>query len=294
MSEHKVIACPVCGQPLHACGKNWRCDSGHSYDEARQGYLNLLLPQHKKSKAPGDPLEMVDARQRLLDSQLYRPISDSLNQWTLEWALEQTMEKATEQAADSSALQIADVGCGEGYYTQRLQQMLEDHLQPHQVYGVDISKDAIKRAARRSKNIDWLVATGGKLPFLPHSLDLIACLFTNLMPEGFRQVLKPAGQVVLLNTGGQHLFELRQLIYDEVKINPLDPRPLMEAHGFHCQGEQVIKYPLTLNSNQQIMDLLTMTPHRWKIRTEALEHLQQLAQLTVTIDVVMHQFTLDD
>ncbi|WP_430462804.1 putative RNA methyltransferase [Thalassolituus sp. LLYu03] len=276
---NKVIACPVCGQLLTASGTNWRCEAGHSYDKARQGYLNLLVAQHKKSKAPGDTMDMVDARQRLLDSHLYRPISDMLNQWVLENAL-----------ASNLPLQIADVGCGEGYYTQRLQEVLADHQLEHSLYGVDISKDAVKRAARRSHDIDWLVASGGKLPFAPHSLDLITCLFTNLMPEGFARVLKPAGQVVLLNTGGSHLLELRELIYDEVKINPLDPRPTMAAHGFVCNGEQNLKYKAKLTSNQQIMDLLMMTPHRWKVRNEVLTRLQQLCELTVTIDIALHQF----
>ncbi|MDK2777559.1 MAG: methyltransferase domain-containing protein [Pseudomonadota bacterium] len=281
---NKVIACPVCGQPLHASGKRWSCENNHSFDEARQGYLNLLLAQHKKSKAPGDTLEMVDARQRLLDSQLYRPVSDMLNQWVLEWALQQEQN-------GQQPLQIADVGCGEGYYTQRLHEVLQDHQREHCLYGVDISKDAVRRAARRSHSIDWLVATGGRLPFVDHSLDLITCLFTNLMPEGFSQVLKPGAQVVLLNTGGHHLYELREQIYDEVKVNPLNPAPAMEKHGFTLSGEQNLKYQITLNSNQQIMDLLLMTPHRWKVRNEALQRLQQLQQLTVTLDVALHQFS---
>ena len=276
---NKVIACPVCGQSLLADGKRWACDNGHTFDEARQGYLNLLVAQHKKSKAPGDTLDMVDARKRLLDSQLYRPISDMLNQWILEWALNRPQP-----------VQIADVGCGEGYYTQRLQEVLHDHQLEHALYGVDISKDAVRRAAARSKDIDWLVASGGRLPFIGHSIDLITCLFTNLMPEGFARALTDHGSIVLLNTGGHHLFELRDLIYDEVKINPLDPRPKMAEHGYECSGEQTLKYQAKLTSNQQIMDLLMMTPHRWKVRNEVLERLQQLSELTVTIEIVLHQF----
>lgn len=276
---NKVIACPVCGLQLLAADKRWRCSAGHTYDEARQGYLNLLLAQHKKSKAPGDTLEMVDARQRLLDSQVYRPISDMLNQWVLELALNH-----------NGGMQIADVGCGEGYYTQRLQEVLDDHQRPHCLYGVDISKDAVRRAARRSKQIDWLVASGGQLPFTAHSLDLITCLFTNLMPQGFARALRPEGQIVLLNTGLHHLVELREIIYDEVNLAALDPRPAMAGHGFDCQGEQTLKYRVSLTSNQQIMDLLMMTPHRWKVRNEALQRLAALNELEVTIDVVLHQF----
>lgn len=280
----RVIACPVCSEPLHPHQNDpqqrWSCTAGHSFDRARQGYLNLLLAQHKKSKAPGDTLDMVDARQRLLDSQLYRPISDMLNQWVLELAL-----------PNAAGLQIADVGCGEGYYTQRLHDVLDDHLLPHRLYGVDISKDALKRAARRSPAIDWLVASGGQLPFQPHSLDLITCLFTNLMPQGFARVLKPGAPVVLLNTGAAHLLELRQQIYQDVNLNAFDPVPAMHQHGYQLSGEQRLQYKTRLHSNQQIMDLLMMTPHRWKVRDEALQRLQQLPALDISIDVVLQQFT---
>src|SRR5690554_6516317 len=197
-----VIACPVCGQSLTNDKKRWLCSAGHSFDQARQGYLNLLIAQHKKSKAPGDTLDMVDARQRVLDSQLYQPISDLLNQWVLDIALSQ-----------GGALQIADIGCGEGYYTQRLQQMLSDYQVAHQLYGVDISKEALRRAAKRSKDIHWLVASGGQLPFSPQNLDIIISLFTNLMPQGFAKVLKEKAPVILISTGANHLIELRQLVY---------------------------------------------------------------------------------
>ena len=160
-----VIACPVCSERLHANDNRWSCTNNHSFDQARYGYLNLLLAQHKKSKAPGDNLDMVDARQRLLDSQLYQPISDMLNQWVVDLALSQ-------QEGQAKALHIADIGCGEGYYTQRLQDSLSDHQIEHRMYGVDISKDALRRAARRSKNIDWLVvAEDAHVTHAGHALD---------------------------------------------------------------------------------------------------------------------------
>ncbi|QQD21724.1 methyltransferase domain-containing protein [Venatoribacter cucullus] len=280
MTLPRVIACPVCGLVLQDEAQRWSCANGHSFDRARQGYLNLLVAQHKKSKAPGDNMDMVDARQRLLDSQLYRPISDLLNQWVLELSLNQT-----------APLHIADVGCGEGYYTQRLQEVLEDHQLAHRLYGVDISKDALKRAARRSNRIDWLVASGGQLPFLPHSLDMITCLFTNLMPQGFARVLKPGAPVILLNTGSDHLLELRQQIYGEVNRQAFDPVPAMQQHGYQLSGDQPLTYQTQLTSQQAIMDLLLMTPHRWKIRDEALQRLQQLDELPITIDVRLQQFT---
>lgn len=275
-----VIACPVCGQSLTNDEKRWLCPDGHSFDQARQGYLNLLVAQHKKSKAPGDTLEMVDARQRVLDSQLYQPISDLLNQWVSDIALSQ-----------GGSLQIADIGCGEGYYTQRLQQILADHQVPHQLYGVDISKDALRRAAKRSKDIHWLVASGGQPPFLPKQLDMVVSLFTNLMPQGFTKALKPNAPVILINTGADHLIELRQLVYENVKSQVFNPSDTMVKHGYQLNGEHKLKFTTKLNSSEQIIDLLQMTPHWWRIQPSALTKLEQLNELEITVDISLHQFT---
>lgn len=275
-----VIACPVCGQSLVTQDKRWQCSQGHSFDQARQGYLNLLVAQHKKSKAPGDTLEMVDARQRVLDSHLYQPISDLLNQRVSDIAL-----------SKNSPLHIADIGCGEGYYTQRLQQALVENQIPHQLYGVDISKEALRRAAKRSKDIYWLVASGGQPPFLPQHLDLIVCLFTNLMPQGFTKSLKPNAPVILLNTGVDHLIELRQLVYENVKSQAFNPTDSMLENGYCLEAEQRLKFNAKLTSSEQIIDLLQMTPHWWRVQPSALAKLEQLDELEITVDISLHQFS---
>lgn len=275
-----VIACPVCGQSLAVEEKRWLCPAGHSFDQARQGYLNLLVAQHKKSKAPGDSLEMVNARQRLLDSRLYQPISDMLNQWVSDIALDK-----------KGPLHIADIGCGEGYYTERLERILSDHQVPHQLYGVDVSKDALRRAAKRSKSIHWLVASGGQPPFLPEQLDMIVSLFTNLMPQGFAKVLKSQAPVILINTGANHLMELRQLIYENVKTTVLDPSVTMEAQGYQLHDEHRLTFTTRLSNQEQIIDLLKMTPHWWRIQPAALATIEQLNELEITVDVHLRQFT---
>lgn len=274
-----IIACPVCQDSLHQESKRWLCPNQHSFDIARHGYVNLLLAQHKKSKMPGDNKEMVDARLRVLNSQLYQPISDWLNQWIIDLLIEQ-----------SGTLHIADVGCGEGYYTARLGNALQDHLLEHQLYGVDISKDALRNAAKRSKDIHWLVASGGQLPFLANQLDLIVCLFTNLMPQGFAKALKPGAAVVLLNTGENHLFELRDIIYPEVRKHAFDPTAQMQEHGYRLSGEHRLNFKAQLKSQQQILDLLQMTPHWWRTSEAALERLKQYDTLDISIDITLHQF----
>ena len=159
------------------------------------------------------------------------------------------------------------------------------------LYGVDISKDALRRAAKRSKDIHWLVGSGGQPPFLANQLDLIVCLFTNLMPEGFAKVLKPNSTVILINTGLDHLIELRQLVYENVKSQAFDPSATMVQHGYQLNGEQKLKFKTKLTSSQQIIDLLQMTPHWWRVQPSALAKLEQLNELEITVDITLHQFT---
>lgn len=284
-----LLICPVCQAPLSSDdNKHWYCANNHSFDRARQGYLNLLLAHKKRSKAPGDDAQMVAARQRLLDSGVYQPISDLLN-------------NAVQQASANSPMQLCDVGCGEGYYTERLANHLTSNNINNRCYGVDISKEAVKSAARRSKQsglkseqAEWLVASGAALPFQPQSLDAITCLFTRLMPEGFRSVLKPPGTVFTINTGLTHLREMRDILYPEVKDSCFNPTKVMSQHGFICVNEQPLNYTIELTSSQQIHDLLLMTPHVWKANTEARQRLLEHEQLSLSIDVVLHQFVLSE
>ncbi|WP_419810611.1 putative RNA methyltransferase [Bacterioplanoides sp.] len=286
-----LLICPVCQAPLSSDDhKHWRCTNNHSFDRARQGYLNLLLAHKKRSKAPGDDAEMVAARQRLLDSGVYQPISDLLNN-----AVQQA--SASNPIQQHDFMQLCDVGCGEGYYTERLTQSLSTNNINNRCYGVDISKEAVKSAARRGKQsgidnnqLEWLVASGAELPFQPQSLDIITCLFTRLMPEGFQKVLKSSGTVFTINTGLTHLREMREILYPEVKDSCFNPTRVMEQHEFTCVDEQPLSYSIQLTSSQQIHDLLLMTPHVWKATAEARQRLLALDSLTVTIDVVLHQF----
>ena len=279
-----VLACPVCQQPLHQQGKRFACEANHSFDMARQGYLNLLLANHKRSRAPGDNADMIHARQRFLDQGYYQAISEQLNALVCQWF--------------TPDAQLADVGCGDGYYTARLIEAINVHTQSGNpdstgcIYGVDISKEALKVAARRYKPqttgiaVHWLVASGGRLPLLPHALDGIISLFTPVMPEGWYQALKPGGKLILATTGQAHLLELRQKIYPDVTNRVFDPTEKLLQQGFRPVQNDPIKLTTAATINaQDLPDLLTMTPHGWRSSTAARESVLALPQLTLTLDV---------
>lgn len=262
------LICPKCEQPLLANGKQWQCPDRHSYDTAKQGYINLLLVNQKKSKNPGDDANMVHARTAFLDTGIYAPISDALNSMV------------------TSNGVILDIGCGEGYYTQRL----KAHLPDADVIGLDISREAVKGACRRSKDITWLVASGARPPVSAHSIDIIISLFTPLMPPGLNHALSNEGEIITVNTGPRHLMQLRELIYDDVRNEGFVPTDKMTAAGFKCIEERVVTYTATVAGGEPLLALFNMTPHRWKVKPERVERLLTGNSLTLEIDVVLHRF----
>jgi 23S rRNA (guanine745-N1)-methyltransferase len=290
-----ILLCPVCKESLQAneSNKSLSCENNHSFDRARQGYLNLLLAHKKKSKNPGDSQEMVIARQAFLNSDFYRPISDSLNQIVVEAALKLSKETLEQP------LQVLDIGCGEGYYSQRMHNSLSDHQIEHKLHGLDISKDAVIAAAKRAKadatlaskemNSEWLVASAIDIPLQEKSIDIATCLFTRLMPESYHKVIKQDGFFICVNTGEKHLIELREKLYDKITKVEFDPIKNM-GEDFELVDQQQVSYQNTLISQQQIQDLLLMTPHNWRTKAENKESLSSLEELTVTIDAQIHVF----
>ena len=105
-----MLLCPVCGKELHKTERTWRCDANHCFDEARQGYVNLLTVDRKHAKHPGDTKEQVAARKAFLDADFYAPIA----------------EKVCEMTVPLSPKAVLDAGCGEGYYLTQLQNQLPD------------------------------------------------------------------------------------------------------------------------------------------------------------------------
>lgn len=261
MTEAALI-CPVCSGPLQAVDNRLQCDQNHSFDRARQGYWNLLLAQKKRSKAPGDNAEMVLARQRFLDAGHYAPLAESII----------TLLQA--HLPEPATARVLDIGCGEGWYTDRLQQQLGA-----QVTGLDISKEAVKAACRRNKAVQWLVATGADMPLAAESVDAATLVFSRLMPEPTAKVLKPDGLLLVVYPGPDHLRALRGLIYQQVRDSSgFDPASQL-GELFEAVDEQSLTFDFTLNSTAAIQDLLAMTPHGQRLNADARTRIAACGQL---------------
>lgn len=141
------FSCPLCHQPLSREKNSYICPQRHQFDMAKEGYVNLLPVQHKRSRDPGDSAEMMQARRAFLDAGHYQPLRDAI--------VAQLRERL-----DDKATAVLDIGCGEGYYTHAF----ADALPEITTFGLDVSKVAIKAAAKRYPQVTFCVASSHRLP----------------------------------------------------------------------------------------------------------------------------------
>ena len=257
------VLCPHCGAVLSRDTAQWRCENGHCFDVARQGYVNLLPVFQKHSKHPGDSLLQVAARREFLDGGTYLPVAEML--CTL--------------AAENAPRTVLDVGCGEGYYLTKLQAAFPGL----EGWGIDVSKDAVRYAAVRNRSASFLTATASHLPFEDGSFDLLTSMFALTLPEEFARVLRSGGRFIQVTAGAEHLLGLKSVIYPVVRQQ--EKHPAAELSGFRLLREEMLEFDFTLIGSERILALLSMTPHIMRItaegmaRARALERLDDRAQI---------------
>lgn len=261
------LLCPICGETLIKQERNYRCSKNHSFDIARQGHVNLLPVQHKHSLSPGDTSEQVVSRRNFLDGGFYTPIRDAL----------------CDLAKDHNCTgPILDVGCGEGYYSAGLAAALNAEL-----LGLDISKEAVRYAAGRYKNAAWICASAAHLPVKDQSIGLVTSLFALTMPEEFCRVLRPEGAFIQVLAAEDHLLELKKIIYPELHHKEKFTTP--EIPGFTHVASRKLRFSFTV-AGQQLQNLLSMTPHVYRIGKEGAQRLRQTEQLTDTASCVLNLY----
>jgi 23S rRNA (guanine745-N1)-methyltransferase len=263
-----VWQCPQCREPLAAVGRSWVCANRHSFDQAKEGYVNLLLVNRKHSADPGDNKTMLASRRHFLQQGFYAPLAEGLAEMVRQYFPD-----------PAQALTLLDAGCGEGYYLGKLAQRLGDKVQ---CCGTDISRAAMRMAAKQYPTMQFAVASSFELPQADASVDVLVRVFAPAADSEIVRVLKPGGLYLWAYPGARHLFELRQLIYDEPKPHEVEILPPMEGM-VECQPLNV-QYRVTLPDQASIAALLAMTPYYWSASADKQAHCQRLHSLDLTVD----------
>lgn len=288
IKAHNLV-CPIDGEKLQQVDHQLVCDNGHTFDIARQGYVNLLPVQHKRSKQPGDSKAMVLARQQHLNTGIYQKISDKVTGTVVAHII------------NDNDVCILDAGCGEGYYFDALLTSLvqEDGNNNLCFIGLDISKEAIIQATKRNQNIAWVVGTNRHPPLAKESVDIILCLFGFISTEGFTNILKPGGKIIMVDAGVGHLSDLREIIYPEIKTKSASITALAEHPKYSLLSTENLQYKAKLYNNQQVNNLLLMTPHFYRASKAGREVASNLKSLDISVDVIFsvwqkHEFVAED
>lgn len=258
------FCCPNCGKPLFKTESGLRCANGHCFDRAKSGYYNLLLPQKGKQKFHGDNPLMVNARRDFLEKGYYAPLCEALMQ-------------AVQSYGKAGGL-ILDCGCGEGYYTAGVVSAVGDKMQ---IAGIDISKNAVALAAKKSKTAAFAVGSAFHLPLENNSVQMLLQIFSPHCMEEFGRVLQKDGIFIEIFPGRRHLFDLKTAVYDEPYENAPTP---FEIEGYELLESRHLENRIELSSNVDIENLFKMTPYYYKTGKKEQERLEKLESLSVQTD----------
>ena len=278
-----LFICPLCQSPLQPALDTWRCDgslhakqTNHSFDVARQGYVNLLPVQQKKSKEPGDSQASIEARKRFLNAGHYQLLQALICQKMAELL---TKDKLVAKQTNK-LINWLDIGCGEGYYTQAMAQTGIDAL-----IAADISKPAVVELAKASKathslwcqkevTVDTksaviypLVTSAANLPLRTHGINGISSIFSPILPVVFNDILTNEGYLIIAKPDVGHLATVREALFDDVREHDSDKFLQELAPYFTLLNIYNVSAELTLSADD-LADLLTMTPYAYRARSE--------------------------
>ncbi|WP_371497058.1 methyltransferase domain-containing protein [Kitasatospora sp. NBC_00374] len=270
--EHS-LACPHCAQHLVLHGRTLRCAAGHSFDQARQGYVSLLPGD--AHTGTGDTAEMVAARAGFLAAGHYRPVADALAE-----AARTAVDDPGHGSSDAPGL-VADLGAGTGYY---LAHVLDRLGGERAGAALDISKYALRRAARAHPLIGAVVCDAWKpLPLLDGSADLVLNVFAPRNGPELRRVLRPGGRLLVVSPTSRHLRELVAglglLSVDEDKERRIDEKL---GPWFDRADRVEVEFRLRL-AHPDAAAVVGMGPSAWHTDRERLAGM--LAELPEPVEV---------
>ena len=267
-----ILTCPNCKSRLTLAGKSYKCENGHAFDIAKEGYVNLLLPNKKKTLNPGDNKTMLRARENFLSTGAFQFLIDGINS---------QLKTLTSQLQD---IKILDIGSGSGFYLRKI----FDNIDAHKI-GLDISKNGMSIAAKQDKKSTYLVASAYDLPIASDSIDVVINIFSPIDLEELSRVLKSTGYFLKVVPGSNHMKEVAELVYENFEPHQSDIDARLTALDAYTHIEKTQLEDKINLSKEELKNLISMTPYLYKFSEEQINNLTGLA-VTLSFDVLIYQY----
>lgn len=292
--------CPACHAGLLLDNNQLRCENNHSYDIAKEGYVNLLLANQKRSKEPGDNKAMINARRGFLEQGYYQPLADKLAA-----LIEAHIPTLLATSQQSDAINVFDAGCGEGYYLNQIQQSLQKPLAQQENplaqqenqgssatnntsslqvngSGCDIAKVAIQKAAKKYRQCRFAVASTFHLPVSDNSQHAVVQVFAPASAAEVQRVLRTNGLWLQVNPAPEHLRELKAMVYNTAQQHETKA---VNAPHFQTLYDETLTFEISFRNNEDKANLLMMTPFYWSASEQAK---QQIADTLHSVTCHFH------
>ena len=262
-----AFACPICQENLTLVESSLKCENRHSFDLAKFGYVNLA-PQIKQS-ANYDK-ENFQNRQQILEAGFYQAILETISDFL---------------ATNPSAKTVLDIGCGEGFYSRKLQEVHPDKT----FYAFDISKDSVQIAAKSEPNwtVNWFVGDLARLPIKDASMDVLLDIFSPANYDEFRRVLSKDGILIKVIPTENHLKEIRQMVQDQLTKKDYSNLDIKEhsQEYFSIQACQIASLTKSITAEQR-QALLSMTPLLFHVDQSKIDW-SQLTEITIEAEILV-------
>ena len=262
-----AFACPICQENLTLVESSLKCDNRHSFDLAKFGYVNLA-PQIKQS-ANYDK-ENFQNRQQILEAGFYQAILEGISDLL---------------ATKPSAKTVLDIGCGEGFYSRKLQEVHPEKT----FYAFDISKDSVQIAAKSEPNwaVNWFVGDLARLPIKDASMDILLDIFSPANYGEFRRVLSKDGILIKVIPTENHLKEIRQMVQDQLTKKDYSNQDIKEhfQEHFSIQSSQIVSLTKPITTEQR-QALLSMTPLLFHVDQSKINW-SQLTEITIEAEILV-------
>ena len=261
------FACPICQENLTLVETSLKCCNRHSFDLAKFGYVNLA-PQIKQS-ANYDK-ENFQNRQQILEAGFYQAILEAVSDLL---------------ASSETSTTVLDIGCGEGFYSRKLQERHPDKT----FYAFDISKDSVQIAAKSEPNwaVNWFVGDLARLPIKDASMDILLDIFSPANYGEFRRVLSKDGILIKVIPTENHLKEIRQKVQDQLTnkdYSNQDIKNHFQEH-FTILSNQTASLTKTITA-EQLQVLLSMTPLLFHVDQSKIDW-SQLTEITIEAEILV-------